>query len=89
MLTSKIIGFMYCISYILSGVIIICNAMAAVVPARVLLLAIRISLTILGVHEFVFVTSQSPAASLCLGPVSYSEPRLLVPWFLISGSPAY
>ena len=80
---------MYCVSYILTGVIIICNAMAAVDPARVLLLAIWISLTILGVHEFVFVTSQIPAASLCLGPVSYSEPRLLVPWFLFAENLAY
>ena len=49
---------MYCISKLsVAGVIIICKAMAAVDPARVLLLAIGISLTILGVHEFVFVSS--------------------------------
>ena len=65
----------------LAGVIVICKAKAAVDPANVLLLVIGKRLTILGVHEFVFVANQSPAASLCLGPVSNREPRLHVPWF--------
>ena len=47
------------------------------------------SLTILGVHDFVFVTSQSLAAYLCLGLVSNREPMLLVPWFHFVESQPY
>ena len=64
--------------------------MAAVDPASVLLLAIGKSLTIVGVHKFVFVASQSPAACLCLDPVSNREPRLLlVPWQCFAWSQLY
>ena len=45
------------------------------------------SLTILGVHEFVFVTSQSLTACLCLGFVSNREPML--PWFHFVESQPY
>ena len=41
------------------------------------------------VHEFVFVTSRSLAASLCFGPASGSEPRQHVPWLHFARSQAY